>query len=290
MLAYDALLALRKEYRRSAWDERDAILYALGIGMCSGGLDSRELHFVYERELNVMPSFVTVLAMGMMPTATDFDCDPVQLLHVGQQLTLHCRIPVTGTALGTSRITGAVDKKEKGALIFVETVLFDEAQGAPLATLTATMLALDGGGIGGPSQDTASVAPHLPDRAPDLTLPMATRSDQALLYRLSGDCNPLHVDPAEARRVGFERPILHGLCTYGISCRAVLTGFADYRAERLIEHRMRFSAPVYPGETITMDLWREGDTVAFVGHIEERRVTVIRDGVSRLAPLTASAL
>ncbi|MGE4322175.1 MAG: MaoC/PaaZ C-terminal domain-containing protein [Sphingobium sp.] len=285
MLPHDALLALRFEPRSCVWSERDVMLYALGVGMCPDGLDGRELDFVTEWRLRVMPSFATALALNAMPTARDFQCDPVQLLHASQGLTLHRPIPPSGSAVAHSRIVSALDKGARGAVLTVETRLVDAADGAPLATLEGVMFALDGGGIGGPGvsgKGPAASPPAVPDRAPDASVMMTTRPDQALLYRLVGDRNPLHADPDEARRVGFERPILHGLCTYGIGMRAVLATMADYRPERVAAYSIRFAGPVFPGDALCFDLWRDGDIVLLEARVPVRDAVVLRGGVAHL--------
>jgi acyl dehydratase len=122
----------------------------------------------------------------------------------------------------------------------------------------------------------------MPDRDPDLKVDIRTTPNQALIYRLSGDYNPLHIDPDAAEAAGFPKPILHGLCTYGITCRAVLSAYAEYDAARICEHAVRFSAPVFPGETITVDLWQDGDVVSFEAGVKERGAKVIRAGRARL--------
>jgi acyl dehydratase len=157
-----------------------------------------------------------------------------------------------------------------------ETVWTDEA-GEKVATLTGSTFARGDGGFGGPSEGAPE--PHqVPDRKPDLSVPFETRPDQALLYRLNGDRNPLHSDPDVAKRAGFPRPILHGLCTYGITCRAVLQEICDYDPSRILSHQVRFSAPVFPGDVITVDLWRDGDVVSFEARVLDRGATVIRNG------------
>ena len=283
MLDHDRLLALRFAPRTCTWSEQDVILYALGIGMCPDGMDRRELDFVTEWRLRVVPSFVTAIALKAMPTAADFDCDPVQLLHASQGLTLHRPVPPKGSVIATSRIVAAADKGARGALLSVETLLTDADGGSPLATLMASMFALDGGGIGGPG-GTAPSLPSVPDRDPDVSVTVATRPDQALLYRLVGDRNPLHADPDEARRVGFERPILHGLCSYGIGMRVLLSACADYRPERVTDYSLRFAGPVFPGEQLRFDLWRQDDLVHLEACAPERDSIVLRGGLARLVP------
>jgi acyl dehydratase len=172
---------------------------------------------------------------------------------------------------------GAIDKGDSGALIFGETVLRDAETGEAYATLNVTWFARGDGHFGGPRE--GGTAPHaIPDRAPDLSLDIATRPDQALLYRLSGDRNPLHADVDVARKAGFERPILHGLCTYGICCRALIAVWADHDPRQLASQSVRFSAPVMPGDVVTVEMWRDGSIVSFEARVKARGVTVIRNG------------
>jgi len=177
-----------------------------------------------------------------------------------------------------SRLVEVVDKgKDKGALLFNETVWRD-SKGAPVVTLGGTTFARGDGGFGGPAE--GGPKPHTaPDRAPDKTVSLVTRPEQALIYRLNGDRNPLHSDPDMARKAGFQRPILHGLCTYGVTCRAVLQAYCDFDPTRLKAHDVRFSSPVYPGETVVVRMWKDGETVSFEAGVAERPgVTVIKGG------------
>ena len=171
--------------------------------------------------------------------------------------------------------------KDKGAVILRKTVLKND-KGEDLATLIASQFARGDGGFGGPSEGQPE--PHaIPKRAPDMTVDISTRPDQALIYRLCGDRNPLHSDPEFAKRAGFDRPILHGMCTYGLSCRAVLQTYADYDPSAFKQHVTRFSSPVFPGETVSFDLWKDGNVISLEGRVKSRNVTVIRNGKTVLA-------
>jgi acyl dehydratase len=174
-------------------------------------------------------------------------------------------------------VLDAFDKgKDKGAVIRHQTVLKD-ASGEKLATLVASRFARGDGGFGGPSEGQPE--PHkVPTRAPDTIVDISTRPDQALVYRLCGDRNPLHSDPEFAQKAGFPRPILHGMCTYGITCRGVLQTYADYDPSAFRQHVARFSSPVYPGETVTMEMWKDGNVISFEAKVKARGVTVIRNG------------
>ena len=202
----------------------------------------------------------------------------LMVVHGEQSVTFHKPMPTEAEIIADSRIAGAYDKGPgKGAVIYTETVIKDAKTGEPIATLLGSTFARGDGGFGGPS-DGAPTPHEVPSRAPEQSIDIPTRPDQALIYRLSGDRNPLHSDPAIAKAAGFPRPILHGLCTYGITCRAVLQTYADYDPAKIKSHAVRFSSPVYPGETITVDMWKDGNTVSFEARVKERGVTVIKNG------------
>jgi acyl dehydratase len=277
VIPYGDLLKVRSPDRTYGWTDRDAMLYALAIGLGSQPLDERELPFVYEKNLRVVPSFATVAAWGSNPPLERMEVNYAMVVHGEQGVTLHRPMPPSAQVTAFGRVTGAVDKGPRGAVIFTETVLRNKEDDAPLATLTSTLVARGDGGFGGPGE--GGPVPHAcPDRPAEATLEFRTRSDQALLYRLLGDRNPLHVDPPAARAAGFERPILHGLCTFGITCRAVLQSYGAYRPERIASHRVRFAAPVFPGETIAVDLWRDDDVVSFAARVKDRGVEVVKNG------------
>jgi len=280
-IAYPAILDLKREGQAFSWGERETMLYALGVGMGADPMDRRELPFVYENGLRALPTLATVVAWGSGPNMGSMGINYLLVVHGEQKVELHRPMPTEAKITADSRVVGAFDKGPKGAVIVTETVLRDAGDGAPIATLTSSTFARGDGGFGGPSEGQAP--PHeVPTRAPDQSIDFPTRPDQALLYRLSGDRNPLHSDPDVAAAAGFPRPILHGLCTYGITGRAVLQACADYDPARIASHQVRFSAPVCPGETVTVDLWRDGDAVSFEARVKSRDVTVIRNGLTRL--------
>jgi acyl dehydratase len=201
----------------------------------------------------------------------------VKVLHGGQKIELHRPLPAQGSFTFASQIVAVVDKgADKGALVIHEMTWTDD-EGIRVATLTNTTYARGDGGFGGPTEGGPEVH-QMPARPPDRSVDIATRLDQAVLYRLSGDYNPLHVDPDVATAAGFSRPILHGQCTYGITCRAVLQTLLNYDTDAILSHEVRFSSPVYPGDVITVDLWRDGKIISFEARVKERNVTVIRNG------------
>jgi Acyl dehydratase len=271
------------------YGDKEVMLYALGIGLGADPLDPRELPFVYERELKVVPTAATVLSSaGVGPAGRTQSAPPregwrqseinyLMVVHGEQKVELHRPLPDYGTFTAEMRVVGAYDKGPgKGAVIINETVWTD-SKGEKVATLTSSTFARGDGGFGGPSEGAPE--PHkVPERAPDLSVDFPTRPDQALLYRLNGDRNPLHADPQVAKMAGFDRPILHGLCTYGITCRAVLQAITDFDPTVIQSHEARFSAPVFPGDVITVDLWRDGNVISFEARVKERGVTVIKNG------------
>lgn len=271
---YPEVLGFRSEGLRFAWSERDAMLYALGLGFGQDPVDRQELPFVFEQELKAVPTLATAVTFAPGPVA-QIPLNFAMIVHAEQRAVFHRPFPAKGEVSCDMAVTGAWDRGPKGAILEIESRVAD-ADG-PLATLTAALIARGDGGFGGPAEGMP--LPHpMPDRPPNLTLDFETRPEQALLYRLSGDRNPLHADPDLAGAAGFERPILHGLCTYGVCCRAVLKAYADYQPQRILAHDARFSAPVYPGETISVDLWRDGDAVSFQARVKARETVVVRHG------------
>jgi acyl dehydratase len=280
-IAYPDVLELGARGQTFAWTDRETMLYALGIGLGADPLNEAELPFVYENGLKAVPTLATVVAWGAGPGIGAMGINFLLVVHGAQKVELHQPMPASARIIADSRMLGVYDKGPKGAIIVTETVLNDAGSGAKIATLTSSIFARGDGGFGGPA-DGAPKPHEVPTRAPDQSIDLTTRPDQALLYRLSGDRNPLHADPNFAKMAGFPRPILHGLCTYGLTCRAVLQSFADYQPERIKSHEARFSSPVFPGETITVDLWRDGDVISFEARVAARGATVIKNGKTLL--------
>jgi acyl dehydratase len=206
--------------------------------------------------------------------------DYVKVLHGEQSLEIHQDLPVEGTVVAQNKVIDVVDKgADKGALIINERKLYEQASGDLLCTQKSVIFARGNGGFGGPV--TASPKPHaLPDREPDATVDIPTSTQAALLYRLNGDYNPLHADPAVAERAGFKAPILHGLASYGVAARAVLKSIDDTGSPRLKSFGLRFSAPVYPGETMRTEIWRDGNEVSFRARVLERDVIALTNGIA----------
>jgi acyl dehydratase len=284
MIRYPQVLGHRTMPQRWSFSDRDAILYALCVGF--GGEPSHEhaLRFLYELNLQVVPTFPTVLAWIADPTFESLGVDPDEALHGEQKIELHrvVSIPLDVDVQGS--VVEVYDKgSDRGAILVTRHRITDRVDGELVATLTTTCFARRSGGCGG--SDVDAERPHtVPRRAPDHSIDVPTTSDLALLYRLTGDRNPLHADPLAARRAGFERPILHGLCTFGIACRAVLATYADFDPSRIASHQARFAAPVFPGETLTIDLWGDADVISFEIHVRARGVTVVKNGKTVLRP------
>lgn len=289
MIDFDQTKAWRSGPVRHTYTTRDTMLYALGLGLGSDPMDAQQLRYVYEKDLVVLPTMAAVLASpgAWMRERTELGIDFLKLVHGEQGVTIHQPLPVAGTVVGESRVTRIVDKGEgKGAVMHVEKTLTHADSGALLATAEQVLfLRGDGGFSGGSGGDAPAPAlPAVPDTAPDAVLEVPTRPEAALIYRLSGDTNPLHADPAVAAKAGFPRPILHGLATWGNAARALVQLFADHEPARLRSIRARLTSPVYPGETLVVEAWRlaEGE-LAFRVRVKERDVVVLNNGRAQIA-------
>ncbi|WP_127817816.1 MaoC family dehydratase [Microbacterium sp. CPCC 204701] len=245
------------------WTDRETLLYALAVG--AGAADpAAELDYTTENSAGfvqrVVPTFACGLASARSPRSLG-DFDTSKLVHAEQTVVFHGPVPTAGSAKAVSTLTHVYDKA-KSALLVQESVATDAVTGAPLATTTGTFMVSGEGGFGG---DRGPKAPEWtpPDRSADHQVEYATRADQPLLYRLTGDRNPLHSDPAVARRAGFPRPIMHGMCTYGFTCRALVATAAGGDPDRLRTMSARFSKPALPGTVLTVEVWTHGHDVWF---------------------------
>lgn len=241
------------------YDWRDCVLYSLGIGIGLDPTDERDLPFVDETRLRVQPSMVNVLGYpGFWQQDPHYGIDWVNVVHGEQSIVIHKTPPVSGSVRGVSRVVDLVDKGEgRGALIYVDRDIVDVQSGALLATVSQTVFCRGDGGFGGTSKPTP--AQHeIPERAPDAFIDLPTSQQAALLYRLSGDYNPLHANPSVAREAGFARPILHGLATFGLSCHGLVKLLCDGEPAAMRAMGGRFSSPVFPGETLRVEVWRDG--------------------------------
>jgi acyl dehydratase len=287
---YDDMMQSGATGLASAYDEKDVMLYALGVGFGRDPLDANELPFVYENpQLKVPPTFASVIPRGDAPPARQrmpqkSQINFMMVVDGERRITLHKPLPAKGAVLADERYLDILDKGEgKGAVLIQERVVREAASGEKLFTIVSSIFARGDGGFGGKPQGGPALH-EIPQRPPDLVQECVTRPDQALLYALSGDRNPLHRDPQVAKMVGFPRPILHGLCSYGIACRAILSTVAHYAPERIRQFDVRFSKPVFPGETLAVEIWADAGTISFRASVKERPGTVVlNNGLCLLA-------
>jgi acyl dehydratase len=283
-LNLEAIRNLRFEAVTHAYTARDSMLYALGLGYGSNPADPAQLSFVYEDDLRTVPSICCVLAHpGLWVTNPALGIDWLKILHGEQSFEIHNPIPPEGTVVGTYENVAVEDKGAgKGAVLHQVKKLTDKASGQLLATVRSVLFLRGDGGCGSFGEIPAPAQP-LPERAPSSVCEIATLPQSALIYRLSGDYNPIHADPKAAAKAGFEAPILHGLCTLGVATRAILSTFASDNPERLQSLFVRFSRPVFPGETIRTEFFSSGRQIRFRSRAVERDVIVLDRGSAILA-------
>jgi len=274
------LMALSIPARKLAYADRDSLLYALAAGMGAGDA-AAELAFVWEGgPQRVLPSMATMLAFD------DSWLEPGKIalsraVHGALDLRFFHPLAPAGEVVAETAIIGLDDKGPgRGGLVFTETALHQH--GAMAASVVSTMFVRGAGGFGGPVGRGVTVAP-LPEAAPDTESSLPTAANQALFFRLLGDRNPLHVDPVLARQVGFDRPILHGACTFAIACAEVLRRFCGHDPTRLTRFAARFAGPLYPGETLDFAFWRVAGGIAFRALAAERSAPVLDNGFAGMA-------
>ncbi len=261
-IVYEKLMALEVPPAEQSYGAKDCILYALGIGFGHDPMNEDELAFVYEKNLKVLPTMGTVLGHpGFWARERDTGIDWLKIVNGEQGITLH--------------------RPLEGALVLSERKVTDKTTGEPIATVTQTTFCRGDGGFGGPPRQAPEPHP-IPSRAPDAVCDVATRPEAALIYRMSGDLNPLHADPAVAKEAGYPRPIMHGLGNFGIAGHAVLRTFCGYDPQNLVAFACRFSAPVFPGETLRTEMWRDGKIVSFRSRVAERDVIAVNNGRAEL--------
>ena len=246
---------------RSSWTSKDSLLYAVGVGAGQDPLDPVELPFVSENSMNVTQRALPTMAVVLSNVSGAFgnigSFNPAMLVHGEEKVVCHAELPVAGEIESTSRISAIWDKG-KGAVVEVTTNAVSVGDGSPLFDIVMSAFIRGEGGFGG-ERGPSGPAHVAPDRSPDHEVTFATRPEQALVYRLSGDRNPLHSDPSFATLAGFDRPILHGLCTYGFAGRALLHRLCDSDPARMGSIEGRFSSPVFPGEELTTQIWITGE-------------------------------
>jgi acyl dehydratase len=261
---------------------RDAILYALSVGYGTNALDEKALNYVYERDLVTAPTLANIVAHPgpwMQQTGVDW----ARLVHSEHRLTIHRPVPLDVPLISRSRVLSVVDRGvEKGMFVSFERLIATVDDGEPIATIVQTNACRGDGGCG-----SAGSAPEplskVPERAPDLEINVDIPDNAALLYRLNGDLNPLHVDPRAAGKSGFDRPILHGLCSFGYAGYAIVAAIDPSLASALSAIAARFSAPIFPGETITVQMWRNDAEIRFRGLVASRGAIILDNGMARLS-------
>ena len=276
---YEKLINWKIPEVAQQFTRRDTMLYALGVGLGADPCDASELKFVYEQNLQALPTMAIILGYpGPWYTHSNAGITRSHVVHGEQSFVIHRPLPVEGEIAGLTKVTGVVDKgKDKGALVMTECTVRDKAGGNTLCTLTSTSFCRADGGFGGPSGPARTPHP-IPATPPDAVCDLPTLPQAALIYRLSGDYNPLHAEPAAAQKAGYPRPILHGRCTFSVAGHAILKTCCGYDPARFRSMAGRFSSPVYPGETIRTEIWRNGNIVSFRSTVPARGVTVLNNG------------
>ena len=278
-IQYDQLIKHDIPLVEQTLTQRDTMLYALGVGLGADPMDEQQLQYVYEKDLKALPMMAIILGYpGPWHAAANTGITRSHVVHGEQGFVIHKPLPVQGAITGKSRIVAVLDKgADKGALVLTECDVRDKASGDLICTLTSTTFCRKDGGFGGPSGPQKPVHP-IPVRAPDQVCDLATLPQAALIYRLSGDYNPLHAEPAYAAKAGYKQPILHGRATFSVAGHALLKTCCGYDASKFKSMEGRFSSPVYPGETIRTEMWMEGKVVTFRATVPARGVTVLNNG------------
>lgn len=283
-IIYDKLRNWPFADRVDSYAERDCMLYALGLGYGSDPLDESELSFVHEKDTLVMPTMLAVVgAPNAWAANPETGINYLQLLHGEHRMTFHAPVKASASLRSKTRVSSLVDKGEgKGALVITQRDIFDEASGAPVASIEHVSFCRADGGFGAGDQAPAALPPT-PDHAPDHVVELSILPQAALLYRLNGDWNQVHIQPSVARAAGFERPILHGLCTFGMAARALLRAACPQGPQQLKSFSTRFSAPIFPGETMRVEIWRTANGAHFRALSKEREKVVLSNGYAEIA-------
>jgi acyl dehydratase len=279
-LNYERIMAYRPADTTVKYSPRDCIIYALGIGLGMDPMDEGQLKFVYEKNLTAFPTLAAVLGRLTGLHGPEFGLDPRMMVAAALKVVLHEPLEAEAQLTSRPRVREVIDRGPNSAAIIEITRELRSPDGRLIATVENSNLARKHGGFGGKVTEVAP--PHqMPATAPQRIIDLPTPPNLALLYRLTGDMNPLHSDPAHARSVGFERPILHGAATYGIAAHAVVRHI-DYRAEQLASIEARFVRPVFPGDTLRTEIWQEGNRISFQTSVPGREGHVLTNGLATL--------
>ena len=277
---YDEIMNLKSENVEISYSDKDSILYSLGIGLGNDPMNLNELKYVYENSQSVLPSMATNFQYHS-PLLLKTNINFIMVVHGEQRLSITNALPVSGDFIANAKVIGCYDKgPARGAIIEVETTVKNKKNNEEICKLVSTTFARGDGGFGGPDSPKKEI--FIPDGEPDYVSEVSTKPDQALIFRLSGDYNPLHSDPNFAKAAGFEKPILHGMCTYGIACRSLVNEICENDASKLKRFDCRFSSPVYPGETIITEMWKKDKMIYFNSKVKERDKLVLKNGVSEI--------
>ena len=277
---YDEIMSMTSENVEISYSDKDSILYSLGVGLGNDPMNMAELKYVYENSQVALPSMATNFQYHS-PLLLKANINFILVVHGEQKLSFSNPLPVSGDFISNAKVIGCYDKGAgKGAIIDVETTINLKKDNTEICKLVSTTFARGDGGFGGPESPKNEI--FKPEGDPDFVHEIKTKPDQALIFRLSGDYNPLHSDPNFAKTAGFEKPILHGMCTYGIACRSVVESVCEGDAKRLKKFDCRFSSPVYPGETIVTEMWKNDSKVYYQSKVKERDKIVIKNGVSEI--------
>ncbi|MGV3654366.1 MAG: MaoC/PaaZ C-terminal domain-containing protein [Noviherbaspirillum sp.] len=278
---YQNLRNWKFEDRIDRYTARDCMLYALGLGYGSDPCNETDLRYLYEEGTAVVPTFLATIGAPYgwaADPATGIDW--VKILHGEHRMTFHAPLAASGALLSKTWVSRVVDKGAgKGALVVTMREISDAGNGKLLATVEHVSFCRADGGFG-QADEPPEALPATPERAPDKVVVLSTQPQQALLYRLNGDLNPVHILPHMARAAGFDRPLLHGLCTYGMAARALLQSYAPAEPERLTGISTRFASPIFPGESLRVEIWRDGSRLQFRALAHEREKVVLSNGVA----------
>ena len=277
---YEEIMSLEDKGLEFSYTQRDSIIYGLGIGLGKDPMDATELKYVYENGLMAFPSMATNFQYKS-PLLLKAKLNMIMIVHGEQGVTLHQPMPASADVISDTKVVNCYDRgASKGAIIEVETNVRLKKDNAPLCTLTNKTFARGDGGFGG--EDVPASIPVELDSNPDIIHEVTTTEDQALIFRLSGDSNPLHSDPNFAKMAGYPKPILHGLCSYGVACRSIVEALCEKDSKKLKKFNVRFSSPVFPGETIVTEMWKKDDEIHFQSKVKERDKVVLKNGVCEI--------